>query len=972
MAKTIHCPYCDEQISANAKKCRHCGEWLSGPDPTRKIKYTDSFSMVKNQLADRYEILEEIGRGGMAMVYKAKHKKLNRIVALKVLHTNLVHDHKFVDRFHREAQLSSLLNHPNIVSLFEIDQISDTHILAMEYLEGKDLHSLIRDRGTLNPAETVRIIKSMADALDHAHSKGIIHRDIKSSNIIISSQGKPVLTDFGIAHAVSSTKLTQTGSIIGTPEYMSPEQAQGHEVDGRSDFYSLGIVMYECLTGRVPFKADNPLTVIHKIVNADPVSPRHYNPQIPESLEQVINGLLKKDPQERISNGRQLERIFRQMNFSSQVPVSPKKKIGKPGTPGKRKKKPAKADTSEKQNVKKTSWKAFDMLVLIVTGALMYILGELTELKGSPPEISTILAASACLLIAAISYPVPLYGFIFGAYLGMVYYGPALINHRPDQNEFTLMLLVLSLISLCGLVLFSVAWLIARIKSLRGKFIASLSIMLLIIISSILYTLFFGVETVRVRSVPDGASVCLNDIYQGKTPCLLRVKPKAKRYILSLDMEGYFPVDTPVNLKNSRSSYKFYLQEKRLSISIQSTPSGAGVYQDGVNVGITPCSLALDADHPEHQISLKKDYFADLHINLSTESVQNGQDNYTLRLLPETSGSFPDQRDHEIYRWVRIGSQVWMAENLNYNISGSACYDNHRELCDSFGRLYNWESASGACPEGWHLPSDDEWKELELFLGMSRTDADKSNERGSSQGKMLKSRSGWSHNGSGSNESGFNAFPAGAFFNNISMSMGSFTAFWTSSPSGYSNAWLRALSGTNEISRVNYPKENRFSVRCLKNDPIMGKDEENLLNSEEFSGRSTSSQQLRNELIQLITSYYNALRNEEFDKLRSFYNDPMEQWYNSMNHPVDKILTGYRKYIDRWRYRRTEIRWATFKANPLPDGAVQVNYYMDYYIRSKQEDPYQYYYLYITVIIDENYKFRKMYEESIIEPSADN
>jgi eukaryotic-like serine/threonine-protein kinase len=178
--------------------------------------------------------------------------------------------------------------------------------MAMEFLEGLDLHQMVKQKGALDYDKVVNWMIPVAEALNYIHDRGLIHRDIKSSNILITKEGRPVLMDFGIAHAADGTKLTQTGTVIGTPEYMSPEQAQGKTVDHRSDLYSLGVVMYECLTGKVPFKGDNPLTTIHQVIYDQPKSPVHLNYNLPNWLETVVLKLLAKEPQQRFASGKAL------------------------------------------------------------------------------------------------------------------------------------------------------------------------------------------------------------------------------------------------------------------------------------------------------------------------------------------------------------------------------------------------------------------------------------------------------------------------------------------------------------------------------------------------------------------------------------------------------------------------------------------------------------------------------------------
>ncbi|HSR18939.1 MAG TPA: protein kinase [Ignavibacteriaceae bacterium] len=309
MEETKHCPYCDEIIRANAIKCKHCGSILTDHAvPTGEITPE---SQVKAALANRFEILEEVGRGGMASVYKAVQKNLNRTVALKVIHKNLVHYKEFLERFHREAQLSASLNHPNIVTIYDQGSENSIHYISMEYLEGLNLHHMIRDKGRLSTEESINIIAPVSEALDYAHNKGIIHRDIKSSNIIITSDGRSILTDFGIAHAVTATKLTQSGMIIGTPDYMSPEQAISGQVDAQSDLYSLGVVLYECITGDLPFKGETPVSTIYKIINEKIEPINKIVPDAPKWVGTVINKVLAKNKKNRFISGQEFSKALR-------------------------------------------------------------------------------------------------------------------------------------------------------------------------------------------------------------------------------------------------------------------------------------------------------------------------------------------------------------------------------------------------------------------------------------------------------------------------------------------------------------------------------------------------------------------------------------------------------------------------------------------------------------------------------------
>ncbi|MGC8943941.1 MAG: serine/threonine-protein kinase, partial [Caldisericia bacterium] len=252
---------------------------------------------------DKYVIIEEIGRGGMGIVYKALHPFLNRYIAIKVLPEHFINEKEFVERFTNEAKTIINLKHPNIVRLYDAGIYMNNYYIVMDYIEGKTLKDLIKINKKFDIKEATDIIIPIAKALSYAHSKGVIHRDIKPSNIIIEDETKqPYLYDFGIAKAAYGTKLTLTGISIGTPEYMSPEQCKGEEVDQRTDIYSLGIVFYEMLTGKVPFEGDTPLGVAYKHVNEIAARPRIFNPQISSYLEKIILKMIAKNLDERYAS----------------------------------------------------------------------------------------------------------------------------------------------------------------------------------------------------------------------------------------------------------------------------------------------------------------------------------------------------------------------------------------------------------------------------------------------------------------------------------------------------------------------------------------------------------------------------------------------------------------------------------------------------------------------------------------------
>ncbi|MFW5879356.1 MAG: protein kinase domain-containing protein, partial [bacterium] len=631
-------------------------------------------------------------------------------VAIKVLHQNLVHDTEFVSRFIREAQISASLNHPNIVTVYDVGSIGSVHYMAMELLEGADLHQMVKQKGALNHNDVVKWMIPVADALDYIHQKKLLHRDIKSSNILITREGRPVLMDFGIAHAAEGTKITQTGTVVGTPEYMSPEQAKGDPMDNRSDLYSLGVVMYECLTGKVPFKGDNPLTTINLLIQQIPESPNKINKEIAQWFTKLILCLLEKEPKKRISSGLLLSQSLK---YNSKE-KSPNQNVNMPPSNPKRIRR-SKNELTKTENTKKF------------------------------PISKTIL-----------------FNFIIISTVSLI--GLYLVNkNKKDTNLYS-----------------------------NNK----------------------------------------NELTSPKTFLDSGNTPQAK---------SITNVPLPKELDHSDSSSNNLLNKNVPSLGNTQKRKPDTIINTAEN-------LSYPKKETKNKIVTEKheEQLSDIHYSKKNDTIVSSESTVSQeqqQLTPITTGTFKDNRDGKIYKWVKIGEQTWMAENLAYLPQVNKSKDNALEqpcyyiynfekrnvelgkassFFTEFGVLYNYEAATRACPQGWHLPSDEEWESLIKFINNENEIFQKNEHDWDFVGHILKDSNSWPQleveKTLRRKDYHFRALPGGCRFNNnVFQDQEKIAYFWSSTPSNTYNTYGRYIHfKSHRFFRKRFPKDFGMSVRCVK------------------------------------------------------------------------------------------------------------------------------------------------------------
>ncbi len=317
----MNCPKCRLDNPESARFCADCGaplrETPGVASQTMTLETPRDELATGSTFAGRYQIIEELGKGGMGHVYKVFDREVNAKIALKLIKPDVAADRGTIERFRNELRMARDISHKHICRMYDLGREGRLYYITMEYVPGEDLKAMIRMSGRLGIGTTVTLARQLCEGLAEAHRRGIVHRDLKPSNVMIDRDGQVRILDFGIARSIRTKGLTEAGVIIGTPEYMSPEQVEGGEVDARSDLYSLGIILYECLVGRVPFEGETPFSVGVKQKTETPDNPRELNPDIPEDLGRLVLKCLEKDPDKRYRTaeelGAELERIAKRI-----------------------------------------------------------------------------------------------------------------------------------------------------------------------------------------------------------------------------------------------------------------------------------------------------------------------------------------------------------------------------------------------------------------------------------------------------------------------------------------------------------------------------------------------------------------------------------------------------------------------------------------------------------------------------------
>jgi len=584
--------------------------------------------------ANRYQILEELGSGGMGKVYKVMDREVKEKIAIKIIRPEISIDTKIIERFRNELKLARKITHPNICRMYDLNKDKGLYFLTMEYVSGEDLKSTLTRVGQLSVGKTLAVAREICKGLAEAHKTGIVHRDLKPHNIIIDRAGDVRIMDFGIAHSLKTKGMTDTGVLIGTPEYISPEQVVGQEADQRTDIYALGVILFECLTGRVPFRSDSVLGLAFMHKTETPPNPKSLNPQIPEDVNEMVLRCLEKDRENRYQTAGQvlehIDRILQGRPTTEKVlPAKPSTASRLIGIPGRR--------------LGRTLLISTLVAVGVLASYLLYQQLRTHPATPAPPDgweidakptPASLVEESGSGHIDIGSLPPGATVFLDGKDMGTTPTGR--IDVPPGRHHLRLVLSGHNEIETDIEVeqggIFSREYTLDRTPARAAA----------------------PAYTVRVESEPPVADIYVNGVYRAKTPGAVTSDSSAVE--LRVVKNLYEPWSGTVNLKSGPNDpVKVYLKRRQFKISLQTEPQGADVFLDGSPIGQAPLTISVDAG--SHKLRFDSEGYAPWEESLNI--TENGTIRRTLKKIDTVSVEFVPMQDFaDIYLSGRMISRA--------------------------------------------------------------------------------------------------------------------------------------------------------------------------------------------------------------------------------------------------------------------------------------------------------------------------
>jgi len=589
----MRCSECSFDNQENSRFCSRCGtplpsfQNLASLTDTKTLVTPISELVIGSVFANRYFVIEKLGQGGMGKVYRVLDKKLEEEIALKVLKPEIAVDKKTIERFRNELKLARRISHPHICRMYDLNEEHGTQFITMEYVPGEDLKSTIRRLGVLNVAKVIEIAKQICEGLGEAHRHDIVHRDLKTQNIMIDPKGKARIMDFGISRCLQAEGITADGIIVGTPEYISPEQLDGSKVDERSDLYSLGIILFEMATGQLPFKGDTTLSVAIKHKTAMPPDPRELNAQIPKSLSALILKCLEKRKDKRFKNAAEILEELEKMEKASgtQEKEIPRQMIGR------------------KRFGKQVGWRL--VLGIMILAGIIVAVGNLIFQKPSPgrlnppvtqpkvvggkipPKISELPPQTGNLEMTSLPAGAEIY-------LDDQLKGKTPLKLTLDPGSYRIKVRKYP----------EYREIIDRIDIHAGESISR----------------NFGLNPqywLRIITLPSGAEVQIDNSSRGKTPLELGLSKNTVHLVLSKG-EEWSGLDKTFDLKPGINIIQENLKKLRYLLAIKTEPAQAQIFLEGSSLGLSPLEKLVGPG--VHHLRIEKDGFKTVEEAINVDS----------------------------------------------------------------------------------------------------------------------------------------------------------------------------------------------------------------------------------------------------------------------------------------------------------------------------------------------------------------